>query len=358
MFGVYRYILALTVVISHLCGTVILGWLAVHGFFILSGYLMTLILHRDYGYDKAGLSGFLLNRVLRLFPIYWCVLIGATLLFLLIGPEKTGDFYPRMALPDSFSGWAANITLIYPHWFPSRAPQIISTPSWTLTIELLFYALMAVGISRGKGITAIWVLASLLYFAITHIAGLELNWRYATLAAGSLPFALGAGLYHCRDYLQRRRKVFESRFFMTWLCALLLLNALLCLVAASEGWTLLLNFTFYANMVLSTGLIASLSLRAKPTDLTITQKIDRIVGDLSYPTYLLHMPVAFGLSYYVFGATERSFDGRALILLTMTMILCAAIGILLTRYIDDPVQNVRNRFRNLSPKTVDRSFGH
>lgn len=345
VFGMYRYILALTVIVSHLCGTVILGWLAVHGFFILSGYLMTVILHRDYGYDKAGLSGFLINRILRLFPLYWCILIGTVFLFVMIGADKTGDFYPRMALPDNFGGWAANISLIYPHWFPSRAPQIISTPSWTLTIELLFYALMALGLSRGKGITAIWCLASLLYGMITHIAGLELNWRYATLAAGSLPFALGASLYHCQGFLQRHSNIFESRFLGTWLCVLLIINALFCLVAASEGWTLLLNLTFYSNMILSAGLIANLSFLAKPTDKTFVEKIDRVAGDLSYPTYLMHMPVAFGLSYYVFGTTERSFDENSLILLAMTITLCAIIGMALTRYIDSPIQNIRNRFR-------------
>lgn len=45
MFGSFRTLLALGVVISHLGSAPYMGTYAVFGFYALSGYLMTLIMH-------------------------------------------------------------------------------------------------------------------------------------------------------------------------------------------------------------------------------------------------------------------------------------------------------------------------
>ena len=54
MFGTYRTLLALMVVALHLGGYRVMGAYAVFGFYILSGYLMTLIMHVSYGYSTSG----------------------------------------------------------------------------------------------------------------------------------------------------------------------------------------------------------------------------------------------------------------------------------------------------------------
>lgn len=71
MFGTYRTLLAVMVIFLHLGGMPVIGGYAVFGFYILSGYLMTLIMHKNYGYTRDGVARYAINRFLRIYPIYW-----------------------------------------------------------------------------------------------------------------------------------------------------------------------------------------------------------------------------------------------------------------------------------------------
>jgi peptidoglycan/LPS O-acetylase OafA/YrhL len=70
--GTWRFFLAAVVAISHLWAGMIDGpaAYAVWGFFVLSGYLMTLVLTTKYGTAPAGLRQFATNRLLRIYPSF------------------------------------------------------------------------------------------------------------------------------------------------------------------------------------------------------------------------------------------------------------------------------------------------
>ena len=55
MFGTFRYLLAHMVVVSHLWRAISIwaGTYAVFSFFLLSGYLMALVLHSTYGFTTS-----------------------------------------------------------------------------------------------------------------------------------------------------------------------------------------------------------------------------------------------------------------------------------------------------------------
>ena len=80
MFGTYRTFLALMVVAQHLGGLQAIGAYAVFGFYALSGYLMTLIMQKNYGYSPSGISKYALNRFLRIYPIYWVSIVTSVAL--------------------------------------------------------------------------------------------------------------------------------------------------------------------------------------------------------------------------------------------------------------------------------------
>src|SRR5688572_20654204 len=94
--GTIRLLLALSVVITHsapVFGVRLLsGDMAVTAFFLVSGFLMALILESKY----AGRVGaFYLNRILRIYPPYLVALVGSVLFYLLIADQR---FSPNKVL--------------------------------------------------------------------------------------------------------------------------------------------------------------------------------------------------------------------------------------------------------------------
>src|SRR3954467_6659684 len=114
MFGAYRAFLALMVVLSHL-GGVPGGGYPVIGFYILSGYLMTLILQTSYGYTFKGLARYGANRFLRIYPCYWIACLLAAGLVLWCGNQTAREYHAMMFLPDSITSFLRHVFIIFDH---------------------------------------------------------------------------------------------------------------------------------------------------------------------------------------------------------------------------------------------------
>ena len=74
MFGILRTLLAINVVLLHIFNVPKLGNYSVSFFFVLSGFLMTLIMNKTYGFTSSGVVFFWKNRILRLYPVYLVLL--------------------------------------------------------------------------------------------------------------------------------------------------------------------------------------------------------------------------------------------------------------------------------------------
>lgn len=127
-----RGLAALLVVVFH-CATVnpagaspaLVGTAGVDLFFIISGFVIFLSLHRV----STG-TEFVRNRISRLYPGYWAA-VTFTYCLLALNPL-------RHLPPPGWPAYAANLTMVQ---------QLLGVPDldgpyWTLLIELLFYALM------------------------------------------------------------------------------------------------------------------------------------------------------------------------------------------------------------------------
>ena len=118
--------------ISSLLGTSP-GLLGVRLFFVLSGFLITRILLQsrklaEDGTAKRGalLKQFYIRRSLRIFPLYYLVLLGA----LLFGDAQAGEQLPWLATY-TYNFWIAHL-----NWFPAYFSHF-----WSLAVEEQFYLL-------------------------------------------------------------------------------------------------------------------------------------------------------------------------------------------------------------------------
>lgn len=132
-----RFFLALTVLMFHanILAVPLGGTLAVWCFFVISGYLISDIL---YGRYQGRPYEFLLNRFLRIYPIYWTALaMGLAILLLL--PESELSSFEKIFHPRSYEQWFWNISLFGAG--SSSGMQWVVQPAWSLAVEVHWYVI-------------------------------------------------------------------------------------------------------------------------------------------------------------------------------------------------------------------------
>lgn len=130
-----RGLAALAILVNHLPFSNRLTHLGAYGvdlFFVLSGYLITAIILRD-GDSKGFLAAFYVRRSLRIWPIYYLMLV----VVILVNPA----FHPRFRL-DGWPWYAAYIQGIPRYWGETPPPFTpLYDHTWTLALEEQYYLL-------------------------------------------------------------------------------------------------------------------------------------------------------------------------------------------------------------------------
>ena len=272
------------VVLLHFAAVPLIGEYAVFGFFSLSGFLMTLIMQRNYGYAPKGIAAYALNRFLRIYPVWWTACLVSIGILIVLGPAKTTAINPNFALPDTLQSWFQNLAIVLKF---QSSPALIA-PGWTLTVELFYYALIGLGLSRNRTLTALWFAASVLYTGYL-LLGQPTSWdvRYHSIGAASLPFSAGALIWHWHEEIQARFGKLLQWPLVPWLG----FAAIIANWAAGNLLNTARDISFYINFLLCAAMIPVLyPRRGLPF---VSRKLDDWLGSLSYPLYVLHVPMAY-----------------------------------------------------------------
>mgnify|MGYP005988064269 CR=1 FL=1 len=352
MFGTYRTFLALMVVVHHLISIPVIGHYAVHGFFILSGYLMTYVMTNSYGYSINGIRSFAANRFLRLYPSYWVVLSLTILAILIFGEENSTIYREFIYLPDSIFSLIQNISLLYFDFFPGKVYPRLSPPTWALTIELVFYLLIALGASRYKDMTLLWFISSLLYMVLTHVFEMGYSYRYNFIIAGTLPFSLGAMIYHYYKDIKSFIPKTSSSNVIIILMFLFILNSGVPVVSGKLSFPYVVNsISFYVNYMINAIIIFAL-IDGKIS--FISSEIDKKIGDFSYPLYLMHWQAGFVSSMIIWSSPVRGFNLQGILSLVLALMLCFLFSWGVIRFVDTPIENLRRKIKKAN-KTKNSS---
>ncbi|MBW2232282.1 MAG: acyltransferase [Deltaproteobacteria bacterium] len=284
MLGTFRYVLAHMVVVAHLAYTVGMwsGVYAVFSFFVISGYLMAMVLDTTYPWSARGILRFAANRALRIYPPYLLVLTLG--LAMALWDPQWARLLGNVRLPDGPVEWLRNIGIFTLHLEPTRTARLVP-PSWSLDLELCWYLAMALGLGRSRRIVTVWLLISLAWTVHLVFSGVLFPLRYAQLAPASLPYAAGAALYYYREPI---RLYLRHSAHIAVAGTLYVVNA----VIPNRIWPSEFLEGFYVSLALTLYLLASLISFDRSRTPRWFQRVDARLGDLSYPVFLCHLPVA------------------------------------------------------------------
>ncbi len=187
--GIYRLLLALAVVLSHV-GIAVHGKnpgiVAVVSFFLLSGYVMTALIERHYA-SASSFPRFLLDRSMRLFPQFLFYSALTLVLIFLFHPESefTSGLTPSTV--------AMNLTMLPLNFF-RYFPNAQTVPqAWSLGLEAQFYLVIPFILILGLRVPAI--LLSLSFFLLPFFDVIDPDtWSYRMLPGTLFIFIIGSFL--------------------------------------------------------------------------------------------------------------------------------------------------------------------
>lgn len=336
MIGTWRLGLALLVVCAHLFQPWWPAALAVFSFYVISGFLMALILQERYTFSFSGLRGFWINRALRIYPPYYFACLISLALILLMPEGSVSGLNGHLTVPNEPGEIASNLLIFGLIDFPEDRSSLVP-PGWTLCIELVYYVVISLWAARSRNTAYLFLsiaTAWIVYVYATYVDPERFGWRYFSPQAGAFPFAVGVVAYfHKNQFANWLRSI-------KWSVAFALAATLYGLVFAIGAWSgNPLGALLYIN-VIATAILLLVLWHAPASAL---RKLDKRLGDLSYPVYLLHWQAGV-----VVLLALRQHEKTAL-----SFVL--AIGVVLifawleTKVITGPIETARNAVKRKMP---------
>jgi peptidoglycan/LPS O-acetylase OafA/YrhL len=358
--GTFRILLALSVALSHF-GTawgyyIMNGRMAVQCFYMVSGFLISLILSQKYDTSTAeGRWLFYSNRALRIFVPYWsfclAIVIIHALVYFALGTRYGADaqfmqHWPEMTLTTRLYLLFSNVFILTQEWAMWLAYQDgslvpvwssdLHSPhlgnfqlipqAWSMALELLFYAIAPFLLRyRWPTLVAI-IVGTYLMRSVAHAYGLDGSgfvYRF-------FPFEIGlflAGALAHRAYAQM-----QVRGAMRFSVSLAISAAFLGVVLTQQFVDRLDNHKFYILVVLALPALFDVSRRVG---------LDRWLGELSYPIYLSHLAV-LGCGQVVVIAFLGPLENRNWFILAMVT-ATVLVSIAFVQLLDAPFERWRQR---------------
>lgn len=335
------------------------AWTARYGargvdfFFVLSGFLFTILYFRKFNTKSQDYKEYFVKRITRIYPVYWFLLA----VMIVLEAYDVSRLYPEF----NWNTFLLN-TFLLQGLFPSHAYII---QAWTLTVEEIFYAcvpliMIFIGkfcmTSREEDGTKISMLKVALFLSVICAVETLLFKRFANFALGIL-----AG---CFVLNYPASKILNSKIWGNIIGVLsavtFILTVLINGVPHSEGWdaesaALVLTICFGVSATLFL-----LSLYGESIFRTIFEnKYIVYGGKISFAFYLVHyriLDIKEPLYIVVSRWTGHDPHWMPAMLSVMFIVFLITVGasIILYEGLENPVQKYL-RMKMLTPKVASQN---
>ena len=285
-------------------------------FFMISGFVIFHSLSRN-----NALRPFLLKRFLRLYPAYWAALTFTAAIIL---------FQSRGALPQNFvATYLSNLTMIQ-HMLGFAN---IDDQYWTLEVELMFYAFVAL---------LVWLnqLKNIVVIAFSFLIPYSLLWTTGLIPAGAI-----RQLEHFAHLPLFLTGIVMYRIIRNGVGAAGILNLILAIGAAILLFNTggrsryYMNQYEYAFILTLLTVVFYLAVSGRLAFLNIKPLL--FLGKISYSFYLIHQYFTVRFLMPILGKSGLP----TLYAIALSFLICTAGAWILYRFLEEPISRlVKGRF--------------
>jgi len=369
--GILRFLLAAAVIVGHSSSFFGLPLLdagtAVKSFFVISGFYMALILDQKYPQKQGGLRLFYTNRFLRIFPLYYAVLLFSLLFYAAaaVAMKHPVDrlaywvqaahlgLWPILGLIvlTQFSVVGLDVTPLFsfsgekgfalrgesepadavPAWRLNFLPH-----AWSIGAELVFYAVapFLVKLSWRLLLALVFLHCAVSAILSVYFPGVLTGvflYHFSLMQMGF--FALGILAYR----VYRSGVASVPSLHMAGRGVVAAVFVLGCLAGAWHSF-----LCGYGYVLLIFAALPFLF------EMTKNSKTDRFIAELSYPMYLSHIP----MKWVLLGCMGVQVKDEVVVSGSLLLCVTVAFSLLLVYVIDRPLERFRQqRFQKAATAT-------
>ena len=318
------------------------GYVAVDFFFLISGFIFFWLYRRALETRSMSYTSFAVLRISRLYPLHLVTLVLIALLqwrfVALVGQ-------PFVYEPNDGAHFLLSLLFIQ---LPG-AGAAFNGPEWSLSVELLIYAVFCFLARTGR-------LQSPLWPVLMFLAGAAVAWSLESLSRGLCGFFVGGLTYMVFELVSPR-----------WATRRTMLG-LFCATVA--GWILVIG-DVYLDGALSTAIEAQLPIAKKtiviystlyglfPMTILLAALHENVsgaryasiawLGEISYSSYLLHFPLQLVLAVLVGAGLLTAQFARSGPCMALYMAILIPLSLFVFRWFEAPMQSwLRRWWRSVS----------
>ena len=353
--GILRFLFATSVFLVHSSpyNLLIGGQLAVQSFYMFSGFLISYILIESKSY--TSIKNFYFNRILRIYPIYFIILILTIISYLFsfnfLENEKNDliSFFDNNNFKINFILIITNIFIFFQDYLFFLGVEnnqfyiaenflnsevvlskgLIIPQSWTLSLELFFYLLAPFILKKIRLIFLIIIFSLLLRFFLVTKGFSSDPWSYRFFPNEISLFLFGS-LSHQLIYPKIKILFSKNRYLPRNITLFLILLVFIFPIVELSFFIKSTSFLFFLFFLMPFTFIFQNQ-----------NKVDRIIGELSYPIYIFHISLISLTSYIVdyllisFSVTILSFS--------FTLLMSIIINIIISK----PINKIRIKYKRI-----------